>query len=459
MIAQESISAGPCEADSHRERRESRARKTAIVGLAAKAINYGIRLVSIPLSLSLLGSMRYGLWLTVGSTLTWLSLSELGIFTGLVNTVSRAYSKEDWEDARGYISTGFFCYSLLAALALCVVLFVSGRPGLPALIGAPKELASEARSLFLICGAVWALSFSIYAIGPLCLALQEGYLMNYAQVAAGSITLATLPFLAWHGTTVIGFALAMGLPPLLSNAALATYFLHLRHPRVRPSLRYWNVGRLKTLIGIGGPMALVQIADICIVYSVNVMVANRLGLAQVPHYAIPATAFIVIMSLCINLVGPYLPAYAEAAGRGDWSWIRRAAIRNLSIVMALMLLATVSLVAVGPYIVRLWTHGQVNPSRSLLLWLGLFYMMMTWATTNTTLLVGLGLVKIKALIHCTAAMLFVTGSWIGLAHFGLIAVPISGCVAFSVDAMASLPMALRHLKHSAAGRTLRSSVT
>jgi O-antigen/teichoic acid export membrane protein len=203
-------------------------------------------------------------------------------------------------------------------------------------------------------------------------------------------------------------------------------------------------------MGIGGPMALVQVADIWIVYSVNIMIANRLGAAQVPLYAVPATAFIVVMSLCNNLTYPYLPAYSEAAGRGDWSWIRRAAIRNLSIVMPAMLLAAVSLVVVGPYIISLWTHRQVTPARPLLFWLGLFYMMATWATTNATLLVGLGLVKTKALIHCTVAVMYVIGSWLGLTHFGLIAVPISGCVAYSVDVILSLPLALRNIKLSVA---------
>jgi len=435
----------------HRDLRERRARKTALIGIAARVVNYGIRFVSIPLSLNLLGRAQYGLWLTIGSVLIWLGLSELGISTGLVNTVARAYGREDWDEARTYVSTGFFTYSTLALLAFLIVTLVSMWPGLPKFLGAGDDprLAHEATRLFVVCGAIWAVSFSLFAIGPLCLAFQEGYLQSYAQIGAGLVTVAILFVIARRGATLIQFALAMGLPLLLANFALGGYFLLYRHRQIRPSWRCRSASALKALMSIGGPMALVQFADVSIIYAVPIMIANRLGAAAVPMYSVPATAFVVAMSLCNNLVSPYLSAYAEAAGRADWRWIRETAIRNLTTVMPVIVLAGIAWVLLGPYIIPWWARGQVAPSRALLLGLGGFYALMTWSTTNGTLLVGLGLVKTKALLHFTVAILYVAGAWLCLPRFGLIAVPVAGCFAYSVDLFLSLPIALSRVHQAA----------
>ncbi|HUP04960.1 MAG TPA: lipopolysaccharide biosynthesis protein [Bryobacteraceae bacterium] len=454
MSAPPPLESAPPEARSHRTRRESRARKTAYAGVAARAANYLIRLFAVPLSLTMLGRTQYGLWLTVGSVLVWLGLSDLGISTGLVNMVSRAYGKEDWEEARGYVSTGLFCYTFLAALALAAVLAGSMWPGLPAFIGVRESghLASEARELFVVCGAVWAASFSIGAIDSLCLALQEGYFKNYAQIGAGVLSLGALAALAWRGGSLIAFALVMGLPPLAADVVLTAYFLYWRHPHLRPSLRHWRKRYLKGLLHIGGPMAVVQLADVAIMYSINIMIANRLGAASLPLYAVPATAFIVITGLIYNWTSPYLSAFAEATARGDWHWIRQAALRNLSLAVAAMAAGSAGLVVLGPYVISFWTHRQVVPGRMLLLCLGLFYIMMTWASTNGTLLVGLGMVKTKAALECAVAAVYVGLSWACLPKFGLTAVPLAGCVAYGIDVLLSLPLALRRIGHSAAER-------
>ena len=82
--------------------------------------------------------------------------------------------------------------------------------------------------------------------------------------------------------------------------------------------------------------------------------------------------------------------------------------------------------------------------------LGFYSMMNTWYTTNGTLMVGLGMVRIKAAITAAVAAIYITGSWFALMHIGLIGVPIAGCLGFSVDAALSLPLALRKIRLASA---------
>jgi len=106
-------------------RRDRQAVKTAGANLVSLGANYAIRLAIIPLSLALLGTERYGLFLAVGSLVAWGGLADLGFAPGLVNVVARASGRDDREAIRRHISTAFAAYSALAAVLGAAILWAS----------------------------------------------------------------------------------------------------------------------------------------------------------------------------------------------------------------------------------------------------------------------------------------------------------------------------------------------
>src|SRR5690242_19166527 len=170
------------------EHRHRQAGKTFRADLFGKAVNIGVRLLSIPLSLQLLGAERYGLWLTVSSVLMWLNLSQMGFGGGLLNEIGKASARDDRVLMRRHISTAYLVFLILALLVFAVILGISQTPLAPALLGVGKapNLVPEARALFLVAGALFAASLLTNAVGPVCMGLQEGYLA-YGTFAAGSV--------------------------------------------------------------------------------------------------------------------------------------------------------------------------------------------------------------------------------------------------------------------------------
>jgi len=407
----------------------------------------------IPLSLRLLGPERYGLWLTVGSLLAWFGMSDLGMTRGLVNALADAFGRDDTAEMRRQISTGFFTFAALACLLLLVVEPVSSWSRLPRLLGvAPGSgLAADARLLVIVCGVIFAGSFSLRAIGSICLALQEGYLKFYTEILATLGGLGALAVLTWQGGSLVAFALVMGLPPLFGNGLLGAYLFGRRHRDLSPKWRLWNRGSFRTIMSFGGPLLVVQIATLAILYSTNLLIANRLGPAQVTRYAVPYAMFMTVAGMCSVIVSPYLPAYAEAAQRGDWTWIRRRAFRSLGITVALMALADLGFAAAGREVIRVWAGENVVPELGFLLAMAVFFVVRVWTDTNGVLLIGLGLVKAKAVLYTTVAALYVGGCWFLLPRFGIVAVPIVGTAAFLIDGVWSLPYALRHIRRRVMG--------
>ncbi|MGD0497926.1 MAG: hypothetical protein ABSC23_05760 [Bryobacteraceae bacterium] len=434
---------------AHRRWRERQAWRSGKSGVVAKFITVGTRFVTVPLSLRLLGVERYGLWLTVGSLLSWLSVYDLGLSAGLLNVVGGAYGRGDEGAIRRHVSTAFFSFAAMSLAILAVVVGGSLWAGLPRLLGVSSgsPLAPEARALVLLCGVMFAASFTLGCAGQFAASLQRGYLAAYSGICAMVLSCAILVIISFRGASVVQFALVMSVPGLLASIALACYLFLIRYPAFRPSIRLWSFASLRDISGCGTAIFLSQLADMAIMYTSNVLISNRLGPGLVPSYAVPFSGFMVVSSICYGLVFPYMPAYAEALGRGDGEWIRKAALRILGRNMALMGAGGAGMIACGGFAIRIWTHGRVTAPRTFLAAMAVYFVCVAWTNTNGILLFGIGRVKTSAAIHGCVAAVHILGAWLLLPRLGIIAVPVAGTAAYLIDAALSLPIALRHLRH------------
>jgi O-antigen/teichoic acid export membrane protein len=427
--------------------RDRQALKTAGAGLVVQALSYAVRLAVIPLSLKLLGTERYGLWLAAGSLIAWGGIADLGFSPGLVNVVARASGYEDRAAMRRHVSTAFAAYAVLAAILALAVLAVLQWPGLPGLLGARNPaLAKEARLLVAVCGLVFAASMLARVIPTACTALQEGYLGAWAYLAGSLVSLLLLLPLVWSGGSLFTYAVVMSIPALAAQAGLGLYLFGWRRPDLRPALQFCDKSSLRALWGFGGPLTLHQAANLAVLYTANILIANRLGAAAVPQYAVPYALFMILTSTAWLVVSPYLPAYAEAAARGDWHWIRRRAIAAHAVTAVLLGGGGTVLVLLGPAAIRLWAGRNIQPSTALLVGLAGFCLLKAISNANGVLLTGLGLVKLLAGLYLTVAALYVVGAWFLLPRLGLLAIPLAGAAAHLLDAGISFPCALRHIR-------------
>ena len=96
---------------------------SSLTSAFAKLITIITSLISIPMTLHYLGPERYGMWMTMSSFLVMLSFADLGIGNGLLNAVAAAYGRDDRQEIRRYVSSGFFVLTIIAIMIL--VLFAA----------------------------------------------------------------------------------------------------------------------------------------------------------------------------------------------------------------------------------------------------------------------------------------------------------------------------------------------
>jgi O-antigen/teichoic acid export membrane protein len=439
----------PDELDQLRSKRERLAWLTGKVGLLSRGIGFGARFIIIPLSLKLLGTERYGLWLTIGSMVGWLNLGDLGMTPGIVNAVASASGKDDIVAMRRHISTGLFAFVAIGALPLILAFPVSRWSGIHSLLGISDQpqLWNDASILFVICAFYFGLSVPLRLTSTVAGALQQGYLAGYSLIFSNILNVLLLVAVAFTGVSLPVFAVIMSAPSIAGSALLGLYLFYRRYPQLAPTPSHCSLSSLKTIFGYGGPMMAVQLFEIAVFYSTNLLIAARLGPAAVAKYAVPYAGFMAVSGVVYTLVSPYLPAYAEAAERGDWAWIRKIIAKTLVISVGTTVAADIAILVIGKEVIRRWAGSEVVPDWQFLLAMSSFFLLLNWTSTTGVLLIGLGRANVKAAVYAITATIYVAGCWILLPRFGLIAVPLVGIVAFLFDVGLSLPLGYRYIRY------------
>jgi O-antigen/teichoic acid export membrane protein len=431
----------------HRARWHRQASRTTQAAILSKAVAIGVRFLMIPMALRLLGPDRYGLWLTVGSLLLWIGFVGPGIGYGLINSLSDAYGRSDTLAMRRHISTGVTTIVFLGLLVLLITPLLGLTSGAARLLGVSHNpaLAEDARRLLAFTGILFGLTFCLEFITPICSGLQEGYLTSIATASAAVLSLAGVAVTAWFGGSLITFAAVVGLPPILANCALSVYVLRFRYPDLSPSWKLWNTESFRTLMSFGGWMFIVQIGDLAVFQSANILIANRFGPGEVPRYAVPAAIFMSITNICYSIVQPYWPAVTEASVRRDWRWIRDAMFRTIQIRTAIIVTAGIGMVLAGPMLIRAWLGSRSVPSQELLLAMSVYFIFVVWAGNTTVLLLGLGFVRARALMALPVGFAHVAGFlWLSPV-LGLAAIPVAGGFGVLLDCIVSAWIAVRYI--------------
>ncbi len=431
-------------------RRHQRAWRTAQASLAARAVSYTARLVSIPLALHLLGAERYGLWLTASSLIAWLGFADLGLGSGLVNALAAAQGRSDTRTARQLVSAAFAASAAVACVLALAVAALSGTGVAARLLGAANDprLTGDARAVLLLVGLLFAASFALNPVNNVCAALQEGYRTHIAAIAATLASLAVLAGLHVTGATLTGFTLAMVVPSIAATLLLALGVFCGPHRALAPRWSGIELRSLGALFAGGGPLFFVALSDLSVVYSINVLIAARFGAAEVPRVAVPLALCSVFVNVCGGITQPYWPACVDASQRRDWLWLRAAASRLLRVNGLIVVAGALGIVSLGREFLRLWAGPAVVPSQALLNALAMYAVAQVFSYIAGVLLMGLGRLGMRAALHAGATAVHWGGFCLLAGGLGPSALPIAGTAGYGLEAAIAAAIVWRALRRA-----------
>ena len=398
------ITAGPHDTSTAEGRSHERLRRaslTSITSIGTRALTLITPLVAIPLMLHYLGAERYGIWLTLASSVALLQFSDLGMGNGLVTSISRADGRDSIKDSQEYVTSAIVVLMTLAFIIASLYKVMSHFVQWNIVFGVHSPVAvrelGPALSALVLCSV---LTLPLSVAQKIQTAFQEGVKSNLWQLGSSIVSLGAVILAVHMKATLPALILAFSGSPLIVAAANSTYVLLYERPYLRPRFRHFSFPAARELLGIGSAFTILSLSASLAFASDNLVISHILGPSRVPEFAVPARIFGILSGLLISCLTPLWPAYGEAAARGDVVWIRHILTRSIWASLAVSAALGLITVATMPTLLHHWIGSQFPTPLLLAAGLALWVVIQVGSAAVSVFLNGLNVMKPQIVIAC-----------------------------------------------------------
>jgi O-antigen/teichoic acid export membrane protein len=417
----------------HRRRRLVSIIQGAVTGFGNKIVGIIVNFLSVPLTIGYLGPERYGIWITIGSLLAWLALSDFGLGLGFNTAIATAVGQDRLDVVRQHISTALALLAGIAAMVGLVGLFVWPWINWSSLFGARTPLAqAELGPALAAAIIIWLVQFPLSVIGRVYNAYQEGRLANYWGAISNILSLLVLVIVTQTGGGLVWLVVAMSGTGLLVNIASALWlFLH-HKPFLAPHPKDISKTSFRMLGKVGGTFFLIQILSLLVFQTNNFIVGYYLGADQVPTYNLTYSLF----NYCLiiqNMVFSYMwVAYSESIARKDIAWVKRTFHITLIAGTLLTMIFSVGLAFIAQPFIGWWAGASVIPPTTLVLWMAAWGVINGFTSPIACLLAAAAHLRNQTIYSALACAMNITLTLILVHRWGLTGVIAGTVISYAI---------------------------
>ena len=363
-------------------------------------------LLLVPLTIGYLNEYEYGLWLSINTISVWVNTFDIGLGSGLRNRLGEAMAKGDEEAARKYVSTAFFILIGIALILLGGGIVAVRSIDWYSLLNVRYEAVSKLTEIITISYVFFILNFALKFVGNVYQAMQKPAvmpLMNCAGHIIALISVFVLSKLTVGSLLFVAIAYSSALP-LVYIIAYPITFKRI-YPFLRPSLRYFDKGRVGNLLNLSLLFFVLQVAGLVLFSLSNFLISNMFGPEMVTPFNITQKYFSILLVLLTIVLSPIWSAVTDAFARKEMSWIK-AAEKRLSKCLVLLISIAIIMLAVSPAAYRIWVGSDITIPFELTSLMAIYTIILLWSQTYGNLLNGMNKLHIQAYNTIFAALLF-----------------------------------------------------
>lgn len=373
------------------QRRYQRIIHSTLAATAARGLNLLVGFISVPLAVGYLGRERYGVWITISSLLMFLSFTDFGLGSSLLNALADAHGRDDRRQAQRYVASAFW---LLAFMAIVLwIPFAGASHWIAAQLFSEKgtsSLLSEAAPAVFIAITIFFLSFPLNLFAYVLSAHQQNAIVNISAMITATANLIAIIVVVACKAGLIWLVLSYSGSGLVVSLISSIWLFGYSKPWLRPSIRAVDSSTMRNLLGTGWKFLAVSIFWVINSQTDNLIISHFLGPGAVTPYSIAFRLFSYAVVFQSFAVFALWPAYTEARARNDVSWIRRAFRANVVFSFISSAPFTILFIVFGQRIIRLWAGEAAVPQFQLLVWMAIWNLLLATLSAGTCLLKAFG---------------------------------------------------------------------
>lgn len=374
--------------------RTSILKKNIIYSSILKVIGVMISFLLLPITVSYLTNLEYGIWITLFSIMNWVTLLDMGLGLGLRNKLTEAVSKNDFIEIKKYISTGIFSMLLIGIFFILLFLISLQFINLQIIFNTNEFTERELYNITLLSGIFIIISFIFSIINQIFYAYQKAGLVGGIQIIHNIIMLIMiyiLILLSIHD--IIYFVISFGIAVIISRGIFFGYFFY-NNKNLTPSIKFFGIKNLKNITKLGVKFFIIQICCIIGLSSNNIVITQFLGPEYVRNYDICIKIFSFVLMLQSLITTPLWSSITDAYVKKDILWIKNI-LKKMYITNILLSILIIILGVMLKNIIQIWLGINIHYSYSFILYMIVYYIFSLWGGVFTAFLNGIGKINIQ----------------------------------------------------------------
>lgn len=391
--------------------------KNIFLSVLWKGISVLLSLLIVPLTVSYLSVVEYGVWITVFTVMNWVNLLDVGIGLGMRNKLAEAVSLNDSELIKKYISTGFISMCIIGLFLFLLFMTSIQFINFQDIFNTNSIVETVLFQAVMYTGIFVIISFVLSIINNIFYAYQKASYTGLIQIIHNGLMLIIIWYLTQRGIRdFIFFIFAYGIALLTSRIVMIVYFLF-KHRDCYPRTEYFDYTALKDITKMGVDFFIIQIACIVVFSSSSILITQYLGIDYVREYDIAFKVFSIVTMLHTLISTPLWNGYTDAYIRGDLTWIRNM-IKKMILLMIPVTLFVGLIYIFFDWIVFVWIRQDIKIDSLISLGMACFAIISCWNNIFAMFVNGIGKTKVQMYSSVLSILVLIPLAIIFMQKFG-----------------------------------------
>ena len=320
-----------------------------------KVLTLGTWFLLTPFILRQLGANSYGLWVLVGSVVSYGALLDFGIAAAVTKYVAEHVARDEIGNLREVVATALAFYSGLGVLAFGLAVGIA--PFFPHLFNVAPAERETARWLVIAMGATLGVSIPFTTATAVLQGLQRYDLVNLTSIGGTVLSAAAVVIILLTGGGVLAMVL-VNLPVVILMQCVAVRMISRVAPDLRFGLRGANRQTARRILTFSSSLFLIAVADRLHTKTDEIVIGVALPISAVTPYALARRLSELPQMLADQFMKIMLPLSSELHANDDRERIRLLYLTGTRITLAIFLpVAAVLIVLAGP-VLAAWAGPQ-----------------------------------------------------------------------------------------------------
>ena len=376
-------------------KRSSKMQKNIILSLFFKGISILTSLIIVPMTLHYLNPIEYGVWLTLSSIMTWITLFDIGLGNGLRNKLTEVLAFGDLAKGKVLVSTTFALLILIIGIFLILFLIINPFVNWAAVLNTSVESSKNLSKIVLIVFVFFSFQFVFKTVGTIFIADQKPAANDFLGAISSLLSLGVIYLLSQftNGSLLYVSIVFSSIPGLVF---IITFFVifKFKYKLLRPSFHSIDWSYAKGLMNLGVQFFILQIGGLILYFSSNIIIAQLFSPYEVTVYNIAYKYANIIAMICIIIITPLWSSSTDAYHLKDWKWFNQVEKRMLRIFFLVILSALVLLFA-SSWFYKFWIGDSIHIPFKLSLIMILYNLCFVFSSIYIYMLNGIGKIRLQ----------------------------------------------------------------